>query len=174
MSEVNIAELLSHLRKEAKLTLKEVARQAVERGIPISFKTISGYEKGRSIPNADIFLALCDIYGSKNPVEDLKKLSGEIYETESGITAKEEKHLERYRKLDKYGKKAVDTILALESERSINVNHTKKKSKIGAEYDDSLLIAASGAENLDEEGKERARKDIEDIMRKYGGGNDQV
>jgi len=45
-----------------KLTPEEVVNKLAERSIPISVKTLYGYENGVSTPRVNTFIALCDIY----------------------------------------------------------------------------------------------------------------
>lgn len=59
---------LKQLRKSLGYTAKYVTEMLKRYGIEISEKTLYGYESGISMPNADIFIALCIVYECKNPM----------------------------------------------------------------------------------------------------------
>lgn len=65
----SLGAVLKELRKKKKLTAKEAADKLSSLGYEISDKTISGYETGIRMPNADVFMALCTIYDCKNILE---------------------------------------------------------------------------------------------------------
>ena len=65
----SLGAVLKKLRKKKKLTAKETADKLSSLGYEISEKTISGYETGIRMPNADVFMALCTIYDCKNILE---------------------------------------------------------------------------------------------------------
>jgi len=59
----DVGPILAELRKAAHLTQRRVAeRLEQEYGIRLLPATVSNWEKGVSVPNADQFLALCGIY----------------------------------------------------------------------------------------------------------------
>jgi len=58
-----IGNTLATLRKAKKFMQKDVAAKLSGFGINISAKTIHNWEKGLAMPNAQQFLALCDILG---------------------------------------------------------------------------------------------------------------
>ncbi len=58
-----IASFLKAKRKELKMTVLTVQEKLSEYGISVSGKTIYGWESGRRQPDAEIFVALCNIYG---------------------------------------------------------------------------------------------------------------
>ena len=62
MKRVPIPPLLKQLRSASGLSGRDVARKLALYGISLSEKTLYGYENGVSMPNADVFLALCSIY----------------------------------------------------------------------------------------------------------------
>lgn len=62
-----IASILKQLRKSAHLSAKQASSQLKQYGIDIASKTIYGYESGISMPNADVFVALCQIYHCDDP-----------------------------------------------------------------------------------------------------------
>jgi len=58
-----IGKTLSGLRRARSLMQKDVASRLSDYGVYVSSKTIYNWEKGLAQPNADQFLALCDILG---------------------------------------------------------------------------------------------------------------
>lgn len=108
--EKNLGNVLKELRKSKKLTAKEVAEELLQMGYEISDKTISGYETGIRMPNADIFMALCKIYNCKNILEMFS-----FIEADYSIPTDDEWNLiEKYRLISKHspdGAKVIDTVL---------------------------------------------------------------
>lgn len=58
-----IPELLRGKRLSKNMSVEQVAAALDEKGLHIAPKTLYNYEKGVSMPNVPIFIALCDIYG---------------------------------------------------------------------------------------------------------------
>lgn len=103
----NIGTKLKEIRESKKFTRKDVAERLRERGFDISDKTLYGYECGRTNANADLFMALCDIYG----IEDILSVFGYNGYSANGsiILSKAEYDLiETYRELDESGKDVVN------------------------------------------------------------------
>lgn len=116
MNNQNIANFLKQLRKTAKLSAIDVAEKLRQSNIEISSKTLYGYESGLSMPNADVFVALCKIYNCDNPMD--------IFPTPSFKT-EEISLINRYRILDDYGKETVNIVLEREA---IRVRELQKKT----------------------------------------------
>ena len=57
-----IPQLLRDKRTCKKLSVEQVSAKLKEMGFSVAPKTLYGYEKGVSMPNVPIFIALCDIY----------------------------------------------------------------------------------------------------------------
>lgn len=82
---------LRALRESRKISAQDIVELLSARGIGIKYPTYMGYENGNSMPNADMFLAICDIlqisdvlhtfgYGaSMYPSFDSKFLRGHPY-----------------------------------------------------------------------------------------------
>lgn len=120
MKDKNIADMLKQYRKTSGLSVKEVIELLEKSDIHISYKTLYGYESGISMPNADIFVALCRIY------------NGYILDDNSEecrITSKELGMIEKYRMLDGDGKKLVDYTLKLELKRSQDLKEAREDLK---------------------------------------------
>lgn len=58
-----VANFLKNTRKDLGLSVKHVIDSLSDKGIQISPKTLYGWETGHRQPDADTFLALCQIYG---------------------------------------------------------------------------------------------------------------
>ena len=63
----DIGETLKALRSSNKLSAEDVVSRLKDRGIPISAKTLYGYENGQPV-RSSTFLALCEIYSVKNVI----------------------------------------------------------------------------------------------------------
>lgn len=108
--EKNLGTVLKELRKKKKLTAKETTDELLSMGYEISEKTISGYETGIRMPNADIFMALCKIYDCKNILEMFSFINADY----SIPTDEEWDIIEKYRLITKHspdGASVVDTVL---------------------------------------------------------------
>jgi transcriptional regulator with XRE-family HTH domain len=66
MTKSEIAKTLRIYRQKANLTGTEVIKKLKARGIEFTDKAIYNWETGRSQPDCDTFLSLCDIYGIDN------------------------------------------------------------------------------------------------------------
>lgn len=104
-----IGDILKRLREENGLTGKEVTEKLKELGIDISAKTLYGYESGRNSTNADMFLALCQIYKCQNIMEVFSDSVDDVL-----FTNKEWDIIEKYRfitDISPDGAKTVDIVL---------------------------------------------------------------
>ncbi len=109
----SLGTVLKELRKKQKLTAKETADKLSSLGYEISEKTISGYETGIRMPNADVFMALCTIYDCKNILEMFSFIKADY----SIPTDSEWKMVEKYRFISTHspdGAGVVDTVLERE------------------------------------------------------------
>jgi transcriptional regulator with XRE-family HTH domain len=68
MEGFNIAQMLKDMRKYSGISVADCAAQLQDQGFSKDKKTIYGYESGLSMPNGDVFLAMCKIYGAGNPL----------------------------------------------------------------------------------------------------------
>lgn len=109
---MNIGEKLKKLRENNNMTRKEAANKLKLLGIDISDKTLYGYESGRSSANADMFLALCEIYNCKNIMETFSDTVEDVL-----FTDRDWKHIQKYHDLDEYGRKHIDYELDRETQR---------------------------------------------------------
>lgn len=109
MTRYKIAEMLKAKRKELGLSATEVANAMTEYGIDIAPKTLYGWESGHRQPDADAFLALCNIYG----ISSLPKSTSDL----DAMTAEDYTMIKKYRDLDGHGQKIVDLVLDEEHQR---------------------------------------------------------
>ena len=121
MAEKNIAMLLKQLRKTSSYSVNEVIGKLKSYNIDISAKTLYGYEGGTSMPNADMFVALCRIYNCDNPIDFLNG---------SSLRTDEQRIIEKYRDLDDHGREMVDFTLEKEYERSKALAEQEEESNI--------------------------------------------
>ena len=63
MNKTEIANNLRYYRRQSHLTGPEVIELLKEKGIIFSVKALYNWETGRSQPDCDTFIKLCDIYG---------------------------------------------------------------------------------------------------------------
>ncbi len=104
---------LKALREKSGLTMKEVENELSNLGFDAKAKTIYGYEGGSRMPNADLFVALCQIYKCGNFVDEF----GDTEFDSEVPNDTEWEMIQKYRALDNHGHKTVDAILELEYER---------------------------------------------------------
>ena len=121
MKRVPIPPLLKQLRSASGLSGRDVARKLALYGISLSEKTLYGYENGVSMPNADVFLALCSIY-------DCEELVG--LGSAADFSMEEYGLIKKYRVLDVHGKRVVDSALELEYDRITHVVERKETGNI--------------------------------------------
>lgn len=102
-----LGDKLKELRKSKNLTAEDVSVKLKEMGYEIAGKTLSGYENGIRMPNADIFMALMSIYKCK----DILGTFSFVEATYSIPSDEEWDVIEKFRTLDKQGKETVNYIL---------------------------------------------------------------
>lgn len=61
--------VLAELRNERGLRQSDVAEFLLSRGVEASQRSVSNWECGRTQPNADAFIALCELYGVRDVLE---------------------------------------------------------------------------------------------------------
>lgn len=142
---------LKALREAISLSAKDVAEKLKDSGYEVSDKTIYGYEYGKRMPNADIFMALCEIYHCNNILETFKNIQVDY----SIPDDKEWELIEKYRSLDSYGAELVDTVVEAEYQRckdqeehsvklsmeDIQKLPLEQRMKLEPYLDDGLMVA---------------------------------
>lgn len=156
MNELLIDRLKS-ARNERGLRQQEVAEQ-----LGIKANTISNWEKGRTEPDIDTFVKLCDIYEI-----DCASLLSDVYtfkRIKSDISLIEYEHIKKYRGLDKHGKDLVDIVLAKEVQRMeqlkedrLTIAQQERSSSSAVQHKDASAYEAERISKLlDDEEKEDA------------------
>lgn len=104
----NVSAILKEKRKGLGLSVKTVLDELRSHGIEISDKTLYGWESGHRQPDADTFLALCQIYGI-DTLRGIKKAPP--------ISREAIKLAQDYDGLDSWGKKQVRSTTDIELAR---------------------------------------------------------
>lgn len=163
----NFGTVLKELRKKKNLTAKAVSNKLQDMGYSISDKTISGYETGIRMPNADIFMALCQIYECKNILEKFSFVKAEY----SVPTDDEWKIIEKYRFISEYSADCASMVdYALDKGYSI-AEHIQEQqgrieeleNKLSEKGSDAFLLNTAHADDYMGP-PEELRKLEEDIM----------
>ena len=113
MSKQAIAKKLKELRELSGLT-----QSAVGAMFGKAYQTVASWESGKSQPDADTLIKLCDLYG----VQDIIGTFAPTIESTSDLSLRNLSKLEqalinKYRSLDAHGRGTVDTILDREHAR---------------------------------------------------------
>lgn len=111
MSKQRIAEGLRNRRQGLKLSVREVAEYLAQEGKRVSTKTIYGWEKAYSQPDADTLMLLCRFYGITNMLAEFGY--EESARKSSGMTPIEEKLVIAYRRQKKM-QPAINKLLDLD------------------------------------------------------------
>lgn len=156
--EYNIASVLKQLRKTSGCSANKVIEYLKDYKIEISAKTLYGYESGLSMPNADIFVALCKIYKCENPLDIFGNTS---------IKANEFSIIEKYRLIEQYsykGKESVDYILNREYELAKEISKKQSVKDNIITYSATPIAARSDHESEAGE-QEKMKEDIAGLKR---------
>jgi transcriptional regulator with XRE-family HTH domain len=116
----NLGIKLKEIRKSKNYTRKYVAEKLREKGFDISDKTLYGYENGRTTANADLFMALCEIY----EITDVLTMFGYTGFREDGniiLNSTEVELITKFRELDKIGK----TVIVDDVDRELRYNRLR-------------------------------------------------
>ncbi len=119
---MKIGNKLRELREKSNLTVKDVINELKKFDITISEKTLYGYESGKNSTNADMFLALCQIYNCKNVIGEFSDSADEIL-----FTNDEWNIIEKIRKIDDYGRETIGMILDREAARSSQIKRLESR-----------------------------------------------
>lgn len=104
---------LQELRNKSGMTADEVSKHLEKRGFTVNLKTISGYETGSRMPNADVFMALMAIYKCQNPLSEFS-----FVEVDYSIPSDDEwEMIEKYRGLDDFGRETIEIVVDRETQR---------------------------------------------------------
>lgn len=100
--------ILLGLLKTAR-TAKNLTQRDVAQKLGVKDNTISNWEKGKTEPDIEIFIRLCEIYGVD--FAELLEVAYRPRKNETSFTPREQNHIKKYRVLDERGKQTVDTVL---------------------------------------------------------------
>ena len=133
--------------KQARIK-KDLKQADLAKLIGVANTTISGWENGVSRPDVDMIEILCGAL--EVPAEYFFDVKSS--DNAPCFTIMEFEVIKKYRSLDDYGKKAVDSILDVESERVSNTIH--------------FYGAARGGDKIKGEITEQDAKEIMDYVKK--------
>lgn len=140
-------------RNECGLKQQDVAKQ-----MGIKANTISNWEKGRTEPDIDSFVKLCEIYRI-----DCATLLSDVYafkRIHNDISLSEYDNIKKYRTLDPHGKDMVDTVLDKEYTRCESI----KKAEVIQLADRSYLDPEAAHDRTDIDVTPDLVKKDDDIM----------
>ena len=118
-------ELLVNRLRSAR-TDKNMKQQEVADILGIKPNTLSNWEKGRTEPDIDTFVKLCQIYQV-----DCADLLSDVYAFQrisNDVSLAEYEYIKKYRDLDDHGREMVDFTLNKEYERSKALAEQEKES----------------------------------------------
>lgn len=117
---------LKEIRSRTGMTAEDVSMRLKENGFEIAGKTISGYETGKRMPNADVFMALMTIYKCQNPLNEFS-----FVEVDYTIPSDDEwEMIEKYRLLDDFGRDTINIALERETQRIEQLKNMENKAQI--------------------------------------------
>lgn len=124
---------IKRIRDDNGLTQQEMADE-----LNIRLTTYRSYETGTREPNIEFLMTFADKFNVTVDYILDHRVDSNI------LTDDESKHLEKYRLLDKYGKKAVDDLTDTEYERISERGHTDKAEYIAVRFNDCPVSAGTG------------------------------
>lgn len=143
MTKETIGKILRDYRERAGLSVQQVADKYNK-----SIKTIYSWESGQGQPDIETLISMCLWYGIGTFEEFVSGKESSYNNMLKSITAHEQAHIQKYRKLDASGKDMVDTVLDKEVERleeRANQNITLPIAARGPMSDDAVLTAEEKA-----------------------------
>lgn len=112
MKKYDIHNILKKLRIDNNLSVDSVSEKLKKYNINIKPKTIYNYENKISMPNADIFLALCEIYNCIDIFNTFGMKDNKVIQSKK--SKKEDIYLTNYKKLNPERKKRIDKFIKIE------------------------------------------------------------
>lgn len=136
---MQISGTLAKLRKEAGLSQKQVAEYLKQRGIALTQQAVSKWERGDTLPNAEEFLLLCELYQIRDVLNEFCGKTG------------------LYKNLNALGKKRLkEYVRLLEHDTEFNSSHIFEQPRLPIRtlplYD--LPVSAGTGQFLDSENYE--------------------
>lgn len=108
----NISTKLREFRKMMGLSVEEVSAYLKEQGYDIAARSVYGYENGSRMPNADVFLCLCVLYGCTDILFEFGYSTKKMHQNSN--TSEEQEILDKYNELPDGGKDMIRGALGLE------------------------------------------------------------
>lgn len=143
MTKETIGKILRDYRERAGLSVQQVADKYNK-----SIKTIYSWESGQGQPDIETLISMCLWYGIGTFEEFVSGKESSYNNMLKTITAHEQTHIQKYRKLDASGRDMVDTVLDKEVERleeRAHQNITLPIAARGPMSDDAVLTAEEKA-----------------------------
>jgi transcriptional regulator with XRE-family HTH domain len=126
MANLAIGKTLRKLRENAGLSVTDVGNALARQG-----KTINAWENGRGEPDITALVTLSTLFGVKNLLSIIAvDMYGDAAPIRPEIDEVEERMLDDWRSLDKYGKKAVATIIDCALERIHALNEIPETTEV--------------------------------------------
>lgn len=153
-------ELLVERLKEARNN-KGLKQQEVANQLGIKANTISNWEKGRTEPDIDTFVKLCQIYQI-----DCAALLSDVYafnRISNDISLDEYEKIKKYNALDEHGRKMVDFTLDEEHKRSAAIFNKNKTEKNKDHSDHLTPVAAHNETASDPEQQRLMKEDLDEL-----------
>lgn len=114
---------IKNLRLQSSMTQKDLAGK-----VGVSVMAVRNWESGAKKPNMDALLSMAKVFCIS--LDTLLGVSSVENPYKISVLSADERHLlNRYRKLDKYGKRAVSTVCAMELERVEDAEKEKASVK---------------------------------------------
>ena len=92
---MHVGDTLARLRREAGLSQGEAAAYLTDSGCPCTQKSVSKWERGVNLPNAEQFLLLCRLYGVRDVLHRFLGMEDSL----SGLNALGRRRVEEYIRL---------------------------------------------------------------------------
>lgn len=149
-----LVDRLKSARNEKGMKQLEVADR-----LGLKANTISNWEKGRTEPDIDTFVKLCDIYSI-----DCASLLSDVYAFKrvmTDISLAEYDHIKKYRDLNDHGKEMVDFTLMKEWEQS--TQNVEKVVPIISKDIDYLKPVAAHTDDTSPENIQAMRDEFDDF-----------
>ena len=128
MDKILISNFIKAKRKELNISINEAIDRLHSHGILISSKTLYGWESGHRQPDADAFIALCEIYG----VKSFSEIDNRYLQADPDLNPLERTHIQKYRRLTDNGRATVDNVIdgLLEAGQPAREQEQKEPEKI--------------------------------------------
>lgn len=156
-----MGEIRERLRKNLAyyLTTKNISQKALAESLNVSQAAVTNWIKGKNSPDIEVIAELCEVLNIS--INDLLELPSDKIETEL---------LQKYRSLDDYGQKNVDTLLENEYQRCKHAKEELSAKELLREIQEkqsshSYVAAFGGQTDFKELTPEKAAEAIKELER---------